>query len=34
MEAIRAQNKLTMLEKIENGDKTIRLFTKKRKKKR
>ena len=34
MEAIRAQNKLTMLEKIENGDKSIRLFTKKRKKKR
>ena len=34
MEAIRAQNKLSMLEKIENGDKSIRLFTKKRKKKR
>ena len=34
MEAIRAQNKLTMLEKIENGDKSIRLFTKKRKKRR
>ena len=34
MEAIRAQNKLTMLEKIENGDRTIRLLTKKRKKRR
>ena len=34
MEAIRAQKKLTTLEKIDNGDKTIRLFTKKRKKRR
>ena len=32
--AVREQQKLTMLEKIDNGDKTIRLFTKKRKKRR
>lgn len=33
-QAVREQQKLTMLEKIDNGDKTIRLFTKKRKKRR
>jgi ribosomal protein S21 len=33
-QAIREQQKLTMLEKIENGDTKIRLFTKKRKKKK
>jgi ribosomal protein S21 len=33
-QAIREQEKLTMLEKIENGDTKIRLFTKKRKKKK
>ena len=33
-QAVREQQKLTMLEKIENGDKSIRLFTKKRKKRR
>ena len=32
--AVREQQKLTMLEKIDNGDRTIRLFTKKRKKRR
>ena len=31
-EAVREQQKLALLEKIENGDKTIRIFTKKRKK--
>ena len=31
-EAVREQQKLALIEKIENGDKTIRLFTKKRKK--
>ena len=31
MEASEKQNKLTMLLKDENGDRTIRLFTKKRK---
>ena len=34
LQAIREQQKLTMLEKIENGDNKIRLFTKKRKKKK
>ena len=33
-QAVREQQKLTMLEKIDNGDRTIRLFTKKRKKRR
>ena len=33
-QAIREQQKLVMLDKIENGDNTIRLFTKKRKKKK
>ena len=33
-QAIREQQKLTILEKIENGDTKIRLFTKKRKKKK
>ena len=33
-QAIREQQKLVMLDKIENGDTTIRLFTKKRKKKK
>jgi ribosomal protein S21 len=33
-QAIREQQKLTMIEKIENGDTKIRLFTKKRKKKK
>ena len=32
--AVREQQKLTMLENIDNGDRTIRLFTKKRKKRR
>ena len=30
-QAVREQQKLVMLEKIENGDTSIRLFTKKRK---
>ena len=33
-QSVREQQKLTMLEKIDNGDRTIRLFTKKRKKRR
>lgn len=31
--AVRAQNKLTLLEKIEGGDTSIRIFQKKKKKK-
>ena len=33
-QAVREQQKLTILEKIENGDTSIRLFTKKRKKRK
>ena len=33
-QAVREQQKLVMLEKIENGDTSIRLFTKKRKKRK
>jgi len=34
LQAIREQNKLTILEKIENGDTKVKLFSKKRKKRK
>jgi len=34
LQAIREQQKLTILEKIENGDNKLRLYSKKRKKKK
>ena len=34
LQAIREQQKLTILEKIENGDTKVKLFTKKRKKRK